>query len=319
MTLEEDLRTTLHDRAARPPSQPDPDLWEKVVDGVWRRRRRHRAVAMGGAALALVAVATVPPLLAHRSAPPPPQPAVSPPPRVQQPDFPLRPDWVPPSAGTPTVTQLGPNSHLSYERGTSVLNAEIGPLEPDWEVEATDEHTTTVNGRSALVHAADTYDGATPGDRFVGVRWRLSDGRRVQVLSLGNRTEADVLRFARGLTPGTVPAAPSPFTFASVPPGLTLQHQSAGFVCLAPPSIVAESRQPTGLCIGVTSEPDNRGSAPDTVTVNGRLAAYYSDSAALDVDLGYGRTLQLTWDDSGPTAMTREEALHFAAGITVRS
>ncbi|MBL7261061.1 hypothetical protein [Paractinoplanes lichenicola] len=321
MTLEEDLRTTLQDRAARPSAHPDPDLWENVAAGVWRRRRRQRAAAIGSAALALIAVAVVPPLLTRSSAAP--IPAVSVPPTAdwEAPDwppvvFPMRPSWVPPGAGTRSVSLLGPNTHLSYEREGSVLSAEVGPLVGSWEVEAEGTHTSTVNGRPAEVHVSSTYDGAGPGDEFVGVRWRLPDGRWVQVLSMGPRSEPDVLRFARGLTGGSIPGARPSFDFVAVPPGFTLQHESEGYTCVAPAATVPRDRNPSGgVCVQLLSELEPPVEPGMATTVNGRPAEFHSTT--LTIELGRSRWLELAWDQD-VTPLSSDEIVRLAAGITVR-
>ncbi|MCY1143050.1 hypothetical protein OWR29_34075 [Actinoplanes sp. Pm04-4] len=325
MTIEDDLRVTLQQHAARPASSPDPDLWESVAAGVWRRRRRQRAATVGAAAVALAAVAALPPLLSQRDQRTPEPPAVTPTvewvhPSWSKPDFPLRPSWVPADAGERTVSRLGPNSHLSYERGTSVLSAEVGPLQADWEVEATDVHETTVNGRPASVHASGSFDGAAAGERYVGVRWQLADKRWVQVLSFGKRTEADVLRFARGLTSGSVNAGLPPFVFDVIPPSYTLQHQSADLMCLAPTADVAKERQPTGICIhlGGPGEDDDAGAPGERTTVNGNPAIYFSGTGVLNVELPGDRTLRVEWQPDEPTSPTSDEILRLATSIHVQ-
>ncbi|MBM2614443.1 hypothetical protein JIG36_02575 [Actinoplanes sp. LDG1-06] len=323
MTLEEELRATLEDRATRP--SPHPDLWENVAAGVWRRRRRQRAAAVGAAALALAAAAAVPPLLAQRAhRPPPAPPAVTPTvdwvvPNWPRPAFPMHPSWLPPGTGEGEVSLLGPNTHLVYETDSSILSAEVGPLLAYWEVEALGHHTTKVNGRNAEVRTADTYDGAAPGDEYVGVRWRLADGRWAQVLSFGKRTESEVLRFARGLTAGSVEAPPPPFTFETVPPGYTLQQQFEGYMCVAPAQAAAKDRNSVGVCVLVTSELEPPDTPGEPGTVNGLPATYYSDTRQLTVELAPGRHLQMTWDQGDAALLTREEAFRFAEGIRVQS
>ncbi|GAB2605054.1 hypothetical protein Aab01nite_78890 [Paractinoplanes abujensis] len=322
MTLEDDLRTTLQDRAARPASRPDPDLWENVAAGVWRRRRRQRAGAIGAAALALTAVVVVPPLLTKSSAAPIPATSVPPttdwvapawPPVV----FPMRPSWVPPDPGTRSVMLIGPNHHLSYEREGSILSAEVGPVTGSWEVEAESTHRSTVNGRAAEVHVSSTYDGAGPGDEFVGVRWRLSDGQWAQVLSMGPRKEPEVLRFARGLTAGSVAAAPPSFKFAAVPPGFTLQHESDNYMCVAPAATVSRDGSPgDGVCVQVLSERETPAEPPIVTTVNGRRAEF--STSTLTIELGKHRWLELAWEH-GTTRLSSDDIVRLASGITVRS
>jgi hypothetical protein len=320
VSLEEDLRTVLRERATL--SAPGSDLLAGVGSGIRRDRRRRRSLAAGGAAaLAAIAVA-VPVALSHgadRSTP-------NPPPATRKADwawpawphvaFPMRPGWVPSGAGDRVVTRMGPNVQLDYTHGSRVLSADVGPLPGDWEVEAGEQHTATVNGRTATVRTADYYDGAEAGDRYVGVRWQLADRRWVQVVSLGRLRENDVLRFARGLTAGSVPADPTRLHVTAVPPGLTLQHQSLAMTCLAPPAIAVQERQPTGLCATLPDEPDEKGSPPENVTVAGNPAEYYPEAAALLVQLPTGKSLDLTWDPS-VIPLTRDDAIRYAAGIEV--
>ncbi|MFF5083554.1 hypothetical protein ACFY36_41450 [Actinoplanes sp. NPDC000266] len=318
MSLEDDLRTILHERAAR--QVPRPGLLATVDAGVRRDRRRRQALAAGGVAAAVVAAAVAIPALRHEEAEP------SPPahkwewswPAWRVAVFPMAPSWVPPGLGEPTVTGMGPNRRIDYTRGEQTLSAEIGPLQPGWEVEAEQEHTTTVNGRAATVHTSTTYDGARPGDRFVGVRWQLPDKRWVQVISLGPPTEADVLRFAAGLTTGSVDGAPAGFHLGAYPPQLRLQHQSTDMTCLAPEAEAAHERQPTGLCVSLTDDAEPGSEPAETLSVNGNTAELYADAALMRIHLPNDNALEITWDPEA-IELSHEDVLHFATGIEVTS
>ncbi|MEU4564148.1 hypothetical protein AB0F72_37695 [Actinoplanes sp. NPDC023936] len=332
MSLEDDLRVTLRDRAAEP--VPQPDLWHTVSAGVRRDRRRRAALAGGAAAVALAAVASVPVILANRAdrvMPTPPATAPTGSPAVDwawpswpEPAFPRKPGWVPPGVGQPSVTVMGANVLLHYERASSILEAEIGPLEPEWETEGEEEHGADVGGREATVRTASFYDGARAGEQFVGVRWRTADGDWAQVRSWGERDEQEVLKFARHLSAGSVPAGPAPVTLAVVPPGLNLQHQSAlpdqGGVslCVATPETVASERQPSGLCADVLEEPFDpmEEAGPELLTIGGRPAAFYPETGRLEVDRGGGRVLAISWDPER-LPLSRAEAIRFAEGVTV--
>ncbi|MEV6305592.1 hypothetical protein AB0M02_39680 [Actinoplanes sp. NPDC051861] len=314
MSLEDDLRVVLSDRAAEP--APQPDLLESVRTGVRRDGRRRALLAGAAAALALVVAAAAPAVLSgrERRAAPAPAAGLVPPP-WSVPGFPMRPSWAPGDLGSPEVVVLGPNTVLKYERDVEVLQAETGPIAPDWEVETTEEHAVDVGGRPATVRTADDYDGARPGDRFVGVRWRAAGGDWAQVVSLGTRTEDDVLRFARGLGPGTV-AGRASVVAGLVPPGMVLQHHSEGSLCMAPPADVAANRQPYGLCIGVGGEPFEFPPSAEKVTVGGRPATYLAEGARLEVDLGGGRILDMSWDPEA-LPLTRQEAIRILEGVTI--
>jgi hypothetical protein len=325
MTLEEDLRVTLHDRAAAA-MPPADDLLTEVTLGVRRDVRRRRLVA-GGAAVAVVAAALAVPLLRHDDGRPQPLPAASPPladdwdrgPWTPSPFFSLRPTWVPADLGTgPEVLQLGYNEVLQYEKDGDVLSAETGPQEPDWGAETTGEHTADVGGQTAIVRTADDYDGAGPGDRFIAVRWKLPPSDLwVQVTSFGDHTEAEVLRFARGLDGGTGSVAgtsPAPFTFSVWPPRMTTQHQSPTQVCLVGQEQQLQ-RQPEGLCVLVTEEPFAPGTDGERLTLAGRDAELHLDAGSLTVDLGAGRLLSVTWDPE-TIPLRRNDVLRFAGGIT---
>ncbi len=318
--LEEDLRTTLRDRAAG--SAPQPDLWASVTDGVRRDQRRRRALVAVAAALVVGAGGITIPLLNRDSRPQHP-PVVQQsdgwsPPAWPEPVFPMEPTWIPGNAGTASVARLGPNVHLEYQKDESVLAAEIGPLQADWETEAEQTTHTTVEGRPAEVHKSSQYDGSGPHDRYVGVRWQRADGRWVSVLSWGPRSESDVLRFARGLhdTSG-IPAGRAPFTLATVPPGLTLANQSDGMMCLAPPDVAAQSRQ-TGITLCVTAEDagDVDQEPPmENVTINGRPAIYYDEQHQIVITWSASTNLVVNWDPE-VVPLTRDEAIRFATGIS---
>ncbi|MEU8243550.1 hypothetical protein AB0C07_35305 [Actinoplanes missouriensis] len=335
MSLEDDLRVTLRDHAAE--TVPQPDLWHHVSAGVRRDRRRRVALAGGAAAVALAAVASVPVILANRAdrampAPPatvPTAPTGSPAvdwawPSWSEPAFPRKPGWVPPGVGEPSVTVMGANVLLHYERGSSILEAEIGPIVPSWETEGEEDHDADVGGREATVRTASIFDGSQAGEQFVGVRWRTADGDWAQVLSWGERDEQEVLKFARHLGAGSVPAGPAPVTLAVVPPGLTLQHQSAlptqggASLCVAAPETVAAERQPTGLCADVVEEPfePTEEAGPELLTIGGRPAAFYPEGGRLEVDRGGGKVLAISWDPE-TLPLTRAEAIRFAEGVQI--
>jgi hypothetical protein len=328
VNLEEDLRDTLHDRAAAamPPAE---DLLAEVTEGVRRDVRRRRLTA-AGAAVVIVAGALAMPLLRDRGDGPQPQPlpAASPTlpdgwsrgPLTVTPFFSLRPTWVPADLGTrPEVHQMGTNELLRYENGGDVLSAEIAYGEPPpWGAETTGEHTAEVGGRPATVRTASTYDGAGPGDRFIAVRWRVPPlDNWVQVTSFGRHTEAEVLRFARGLKEGTGSVAGTsraPFTFDPWPSEMDVQHQSPDRVCLVGRG-QQKQREPEGLCVLVTEEPFAPVPGGERLTVAGRDADLHLDGGALTVDLGAGRLLSVTWPPA-TIPLSRAEVLRFAGGIT---
>jgi len=332
MTLEEDLRLTLRDQAGKPVMRPD--LLDRVRLGVRDDKRRRAAIL--GAAVLLTAVVSVPVVLlqgpqspVHDPAPPVSSAPVSGPPvsgppssaavvwekaRLDLPTFPLSPSWVPPGLGPRRVDRLGPNVLLKYEDGHGdVLSLEVGPVAGGWEVEGEEDHRATVGAISATVRTSGSYDGARRGDRYVGVRWKLADGRWAQLLSFGPRTESEVLRFARGLRPQELPASPAPFGLAEVPRGLTLAFVSAQYLCLVPPPVTRETMQ-RGLCVGVESAPPE---APTgvKVTIAGRPAVFTGGSA-LQIDLGHRRVLTVQADPDA-VGLTADELVRFAAGVTV--
>ncbi|GAA2692148.1 hypothetical protein [Actinoplanes palleronii] len=321
MSVEEDLRTTLRDRADQ--AAPLPDLWAAVTAGVRRDQRKRRTLAAVAAVAVVAAGITVPTLLHDRgtdrlpAAPPTASPATFP-----APVFPLRPTWLP--AGVPTafastwtITQMGPNVRMEYTEGTTVLGIEIGPLQADWETEATDIHQADVLSRPAEVHVAPGYDGSGAGERFVGVRWKMPATRWISVLSWGKLTEADVLRVARNLAAGEhiVSGYPAPFSFPSSPPGLVLQHQSDSTMCLAPPALVAQQRQPAGLCASLQEgEGFNPGSATETWSIEGRRIAYDQDGHSLLIEWGGDTQISVDWDPAVIT-LSHDQVVALADGL----
>lgn len=323
MNLEEELRVTLHDRATA--AMPPDDLLNDITTGVRRERRRRRLVA-GGAAVVVAATALGVPMMARNDVEPVrprPLPAASPSadwtggPWTPTPSFSMRPGWLPEDRGAAQVLQLGPNEVLQFEKEGDVLSAEVGPLEPSWEVEATGEHTTDIGGQTATVRTSNNYDGSRPGDRYVAVRWKTpNSGLWVQVLSFGPRAEAEVLRFARelGNGSGAVSAGPAPFTFAEVPGRMTTQQQSPEMVCFMPRQQPQQQRQPEGLCVGVLKEPFSRQPEGERLTVAGKEAELFLESGSLNIDLG-GRVLEIYWE-TAKVPLTKAEVLRFAEGIT---
>ncbi len=73
---------------------------------------------------------------------------------------------------------------------------------------------------------------------------------------------------------------------------------------------------PDGLCLDVTKKPFSAEDAQEVLHVGTRRAAYYPDAAALDVDLGAGRVLELGWDPER-IPLTRDDVVRFAAGVHV--
>jgi len=326
MTLEEDLRLTLQDRAGEPAFSGD--LLDRVRLGV--RREKRKRIAILSAAVVLAAVVTVPVVLVQRQlspvlnpTPPASAPPASSPPssgvvweksRWEMPAFPLTPGWLPPGLSPRRVDQIGPNVVLRYDddRGNS-LSLEVGPVAGAWEVEGEEDHRSTVGALDATVRTARSYDGARAGDRYVGVRWRLPDGRWAQLLSFGPRTESQVLRVARGLRAQPLPASPAPFRLAEVPRGLTLSFASARYLCLTPPPVTAETMQ-RGLCVGVerAAEPAPPGVA---LTIAGRPAVFTGDSQ-LQIDLGGKQILAVTADPE-MIKLSAADLVRFATGVEV--
>lgn len=325
MNLEDDLRVALRERAAANPPDPQPDLLAGVHSGV--RRADRRRLAMIGAAAVLAVVVAVPVWLAgERSARPTPpavpSPSVSPSPqamvwvqpRFELPTFPLKPGWEPAGVGAGRVGRLGTNVALTYE-GSGVLGVEVGPVPGSWENEGEKTYRSTVDGRLATVRTADWFDGAKPGERYVGVRWRLADGQWVQLISFGPRTDAEVLRFARGLRAGMLPSSPAPFTFAEVPRGLTLQYADGPYMCFSsrPPR---DNRSLEGLCayVDTVSPEEAPQSAGASLTVGGRPATF--DVDGLRISLGNHRFLHVS-TTAEIVPLTSDELVRFAEGIRI--
>jgi hypothetical protein len=320
MMLEDDLRATLRERAAEPSVRPD--LLTAVRGGI-RRSNRRWAAALGAAA-ALVAAIAVPVALRESPAPPPPAgPPAWGPPRVAPMPFPLTPGVAPAGLGRPFAGQKGPAALLTYEDVTrGVLSVEVGPEPGSWEAEGDgNDRQVMVGGRPATVRTvgAGVFDGARQGDQYVGVRWQLTDGRWVQVISTGPLGQAEVLQFVRGLRPEPLPGSPAPFTVAAAPPGLSLQFLTEGYLCLAPAAALTDQTSGRGICLDVnpgTAEPEPE---DERVTVAGRAATMaVSDEGplALTMQLDGRRVLAIdvTRED---VPLTREELIRFAAGVTV--
>ncbi|GAA4607029.1 hypothetical protein BJY16_006118 [Actinoplanes octamycinicus] len=316
MTLEDDLRTTLLDRAATP--APAPDLWASVTAGVQRDRRRRRTVVAVAAAAVVAAGAAVPALLhdRQRAAPSTPAASVAPTPAAPPVIFPLRPTWTPSwlDTGSFTVTRMGPNVRMDFTRDI-MLSTEIGPLRGDWEVEATDVDQVDIHGQTAELRSAGTYDGAGPGDRFTGVRWRLPDGRWITVLSMGRMTRDELLQYARGLAGGRRPALlGAPFTLPFVPSGLVVQFEAEDALCFASPRVAATERQPSGLCLTVDTDRWDHADAGETWDIGGRQVAYYPEAASLSVQWGGDTAIDVTWDPE-EIPLTHEQVVQLAAGL----
>lgn len=313
MTLEDDLRLTLRDRATEPPG-PQPDLVGAVVHGV-RRSNRRRAL-LGAATAVLAVVVAVPVWLADDRQAQPVQPAVpTPTPRrvPQELSFPLTPGWVPAGVGTAEIGLMGTNRLLQYDG----LSVEVGPVPGSWEIEGEEDHPANVGGRSATVRTAAGYDGAKPGERYVGIRWKLPDGQWAQVLSFGPRNETQVLRFARELRPQAMSLVLLPFTFAEMPPGLALRHSVGPFACLGPLPPV-DNRAVDGLCVDLIAEsPDDQPAPEDEhLIVGGRPATFNADANEIRIELGAGRILSVRADPE-LTPLTRAELIRFAEGVGV--
>ncbi|GAA3952414.1 hypothetical protein [Actinoplanes auranticolor] len=324
MMLEDDLRATLRERAEEP--APAPDLLDAVRGGV-RRADRRRAAVLGAAAV-LVAVVAVPVAIAG-GRPSPPAPQGSAPatgwqrPRLDLPLFPLTPGWAPPGLGTGRVGRVGPTLLLTYEDSADrSLELSVGPEPGDWGAEGEDR-AATVHGRPATVRTLDAeiYEGNRPGDRYVGVRWQLADGRWVQLGSSSRNTESEMLRFANGLRLQAMPPSPLPFTVATAPPGLVLQVMTENYMCLAPPASLADGDSGHGLCIGLgTAAPDDEPSPEDEqLTVRGEPATLETSDrgpVALTVRLDAQRLLSVTVEQND-LILTRDQLIRFAEGITV--
>ncbi|GAB1641137.1 hypothetical protein [Krasilnikovia sp. MM14-A1259] len=338
--------------------EPEPQ-WDIIELGSTPggRGSRRRTVLLGGSvALALAAAVTVPMLRSGESGKPSPPhtpvtvaapntpapvsttpttppsalpsatpstaaPVVWVKPRWANPTFPLTAGWSPAGAGQPRVLKIGPNVALHYEWSGSVLSAEVGPVPGSWEVEAQETHAGTVGGRRATIRTADKFDPGSEGS-YVGIRWRLADGRWVQVLSFGALTETQVRRFADNLRPGSMTTA-LPFTVAEVPAGLTLQFQGPAMMCLAPSKQTSaaagddeSATQPRGLCLSVAKESFPSTSANNVLQVGDRRAVFGAGAPSLTVDLGAGQVLKVEWDPE-QTPLTPDDAVRFAAGVRV--
>ena len=325
MSLEHELRQTLRDRAQTP--APHPDLLEAVSAGA-RRHSRRRATLLASAAAVVVAATALPALIVN-GYPSAPQPATAshPTPGLSSaaatwrtdwwvpPVFPMQPSWLPSGVKNPTVQKLGPNVALNYEQA-GPLRVEIGPLAPGWEVEGEEDHDTTIGDRRAVVRTATTYDSARKGDRYVGVRWKMADGRLAQVLSFGRLTEQEVLRFARGLRVGAVRADRLPIAVAAVPPGLTMQYLGDHFVCFAPPPLTATARYVRGLCAGEEKGTFESEPGDEHLTVAGRPAVINSTGTSIKVPLSGSRSLVISVEpDDVP--LSRDDLIRFAEGVRV--
>ncbi|MFI1992096.1 hypothetical protein [Actinoplanes sp. NPDC020271] len=317
--LEEHLRTTLRDRAAD--SAPQPDLWASVTDRVRRDQRRRRGIIAVAAALVVGAAGVTIPLVSRDDHHRPVTPVVHEsdgwaPPAWPEPTFPMQLTWVPGDAGTRGVAQVGVNVRLEYTDGESILSAEFGPLQAGWETEAEHTHSTTVSGLTAEVHTSSQYDGSGPGDQYVGIRWQRPDGKWVTVLSWGPRSESEVRRFAGGLKDtGTVPAGKPPFTLATVPPGLTLDQQADGMMCLAPPDVVVMQRTGNSpLCVSFEDPAEVDLEPPmENLTINGRPAVYYDELHQIVITWNPSQALIITWSS---LPLTRDDAIRFATGVS---
>ncbi|GGN97562.1 hypothetical protein GCM10010112_90000 [Actinoplanes lobatus] len=326
MSFEDDLRITLRDRASE--TMPPADLLTETIQGVRRDQRRRRWLATGVAVVTAAAVLAVPLVIRNgdgSSSGVPAAPGPSLPdmsglgPWEPMPVFDLRPGYVPEGVGPTTLEMMGPNQVLRYEKDTQMLAAEFGPLEPEWEVEATAESSTTIGDRPAIVHTADDYDGAAPGYRYVGVRWKTGEDKWVQVTSLGPYSEEEVLRFARelGSEPGVVPPALPTFTFAEHIAGMAPQYVSPTMVCQVPQEMSGKQQQPEGLCVYVLEEEFEPRPHGERLIIGGKQACLNVDAGIFDIDLDGGRTLRIEWDQR-TIPLGRERILRFAAGITYR-
>ncbi|AEV85110.1 hypothetical protein ACWT_4086 [Actinoplanes sp. SE50] len=320
MNLEDDLRTTLLDRAERP--APHPDLLSAVTAGIHRNRRRRRALA-AVAVVAVAAAAGTPLVLRHHPAPRPGPAAtasVTPArPVYEAPTFPLRPGYLPAgidaSYGS-VVTQLGPNLRLENSSGDAdVLSIEEGPIRPDPETETPDSTTTVIQDRPASLHVTGHYDGARHGDTYVFVQWQRTDGTWVTVQSWGPRDSGTVRSIAQHLTGGArIPAVPTPFSLPFAPPGLILQYLGADQMCLATPDKAARERNPTGLCVTMQQGAFDPDGATDTWKVNGRRVAYLPDAASLIIEWGGDTQIEVGWDPQD-IPLTHDQVVELSEGL----
>jgi hypothetical protein len=168
--------------------------------------------------------------------------------------------------------------------------------------------------RNTFAPAGMPCDGGSPGDRYVGVHWRLADGQRAQVLSFGRRTDSQVLHFARSLRPGRLPSSPAPFRLAEVPRGLTLSYLTGDYLCLSPKPATRETT-PQGLCVHVETVSEVTLPPGVGVTVGGRPAVFES-SSELQIDLGRNRVLMVATDPATVPLRTGD-LVRFANGVRV--
>ncbi|MEU8233096.1 hypothetical protein AB0C12_26250 [Actinoplanes sp. NPDC048967] len=327
MMLEDDLRAMLRERADAP--VPAPDLLEAVRGGIRRSGRRRRAVLVAAAVLATAVAVPVAISGDRPPAPVPQEPAPADPvagwqrPRLDLPVFPLTPGWTPPGAGTARVGRVGPNVLLIYgDSADRSMELSVGPKPADWWVEGEDR-ATTVHGRPALIRTldADVYQGNRPGDRYVGVRWQLADGRWAQLGSGSRNTEAEVLRFADGLRPVAMPPTPLPFGIATAPPGLVLQTLTTDYLCLAPPATLTDGESGRGICLGLgtVSGQDEPSPEDERLTIGGRPATLESSDqgpGTLNVRLDAKRLLSIAVEQAD-VPLTRDQLIRFAEDITV--
>ncbi|MDI6105884.1 hypothetical protein QLQ12_45665 [Actinoplanes sp. NEAU-A12] len=284
-------------------AEPAPE--DQHIDLTPGEIRLRRLMAAGGVAAVVIGLAVGVPLLT-RSEPP----AQWNKPDWAEPVFPFQASWLPPGRAEPTVFRSGPDRTLQYYYGDgNVLTAEWIARDPTWDHPKTEEHAAVVGDRPATVRTA-------PGR--IGVLWQLADGRWMKANGSGGWTEQDVLRFAGGLQPGSVPSGPAPFSFAEVPQGLTLQNQTPWSACLATPEKANTVPAPTGLCVSVLEPtfPSEPLPDPQPVTVGGLTAQYqkYPVGGEMRLDLGGRRTLMIRWE--GDIRLDRDGIVRFASGIT---
>jgi hypothetical protein len=263
--------------------------------------RLRRLLAVGGVVAVVVGLLVFVPRLLRTGPPPHWEP-----PGWAATVFPFQPSWLPDGSHEPEVFRGGPAVTVQYwYGGRRTLSAQVTAQRPEWDADRTEEHPSDIGGRPATVRTAPD---------FVGVLWQVADGRWLKADGTGTWTEDEVLRFARGLGPGAVPSSP-PFTFAEVPPGLTLQQQSPWSMCLASPEAAAEVAGPTGICVELPRSAGRIQPLPDpeTVTVAGLTARYQESRAGgeMQVDLGDGQTLLVQWDES--IRLDRDEVIRFTS------
>jgi hypothetical protein len=237
--------------------------------------------------------------------------------------FPLTPGWTPSGLGAGRVGRVGPNVLLMYpDSADRALELTVGPQPADWWVEGEDR-AVTVHGRPAQLRtvAADVYQGNRPGDRYVGLRWQLTDGRWAQLGSGSRNTEAEVLRFAAGLRPVAMPPTPLPFAIATAPPGLVLQTLTTDYLCLAAPATLIDGESGRGICLGLGTVSGQEESSPEDeqLTVGGRPATLEASDpgpGTLNVRLDEKRLLSVAVEQAD-VPLTRDQLIRFAEGVTV--